>query len=70
MKKKFRMGCSEMKHAFQELDIDRTGRVTKDEFRRVLKEFGLKLSSEKQVEDFLARLVLKREIKMTYLGVY
>lgn len=64
------MGCSEMKHAFQELDIDRTGRVTKDEFGRVLKEFGLKLSSEKQVEDFLARLVLKREIKMTYLGVY
>jgi Ca2+-binding EF-hand superfamily protein len=57
LKKKFRESCSEMKHAFQEMDLDRTGRVTKDEFRKVLKEFGLKLSSDKQVEDFLARFV-------------
>ena len=57
LKKKFRESCSEMKHAFHELDLDRTGRVTKDEFRRVLKEFGLKLSSDKQLEDFLARFV-------------
>ena len=57
LKKKFREGCSEMKHAFQEIDLDRTGRVTKNEFRKVLKEFDLKLSSDKQVEDFLSRFV-------------
>ena len=57
LKKKFREGCSDMKHAFQEIDLDRTGRVTVDEFKKVLKEFGLKLTSDKQVEDFLARFV-------------
>lgn len=57
LKKKFREGCSDMKHAFHEVDLDRTGRVTKDEFRKVLKEFGLKLSTDTQVEDFLARFV-------------
>ena len=60
LKKKFREGCSEMKHAFQEIDLDRTGRVTKDEFRRVLKEYDLKLTTEKQIDDFLARYIAGR----------
>ena len=65
LKKKFREGCSEMKHAFQEIDLDRTGRVTKNEFRKVLKEFDLKLSSDKQVEDFLARLVRMKRLSLS-----
>ncbi|XP_032219247.2 EF-hand calcium-binding domain-containing protein 6 [Nematostella vectensis] len=55
LKRKFREGFSDMKHAFMELDLDRTGRVRKDDFRKVLAEFDLKLSTDKQVEDFLAR---------------
>ena len=66
LKKKFREGCAEMKHAFQEIDLDRTGRVTKNEFRKVLKEFDLKLSSDKQVEDFLARCGVEFEGKVPY----
>lgn len=55
LKRKFREGCSDIKHGFMELDIDRTGRVKKEDFRRVLAEFDLKLNSNKQLEDFLAR---------------
>jgi hypothetical protein len=54
-----------MKHAFQEIDLDRTGRVTKNEFRKVLKEFDLKLSSDKQVEDFLSRFVRDDRLHVT-----
>lgn len=55
LKKKFREGCSEMRHAFQEIDLDRTGRVTREEFQKVLMEYDLKLTTDKQIEDFLAR---------------
>ena len=55
LKRKFREGFSEMKHAFQEVDVDKTGRVNKHDFRKVLQDFGLKLDSDAQLEDFLAR---------------
>ncbi|XP_028399843.1 EF-hand calcium-binding domain-containing protein 6-like [Dendronephthya gigantea] len=66
LKKKFREGCSEMKHAFQEIDLDRMGRVSIDDFRKVLREFGLTLSSGKQVEDFLARCGVEFDDKVPY----
>lgn len=55
LKKKFREGFSDMKHAFMELDLDRIGKVSRDEFRRVMEDFGLRLSTDKQLDDFLAR---------------
>lgn len=59
LKKKFREGFSDMKHAFMELDLDRIGKVSRDEFRRVMEDFGLRLSTDKQLDDFLARFVCK-----------
>jgi len=59
LKRKFREGFSDMKHAFNELDLDRIGKVSRDEFRRVMEDFGLRLSTDKQLDDFLARLVGK-----------
>lgn len=55
LKRKFREGFSDMKHAFMELDLDRIGKVSRDEFRRVMEDFGLRLSTDKQLDDFLAR---------------
>lgn len=55
LKRKFREGFSDMKHAFNELDLDRIGKVSRDEFRRVMEDFGLRLSTDKQLDDFLAR---------------
>ncbi|KAL9978672.1 hypothetical protein ACROYT_G016217 [Oculina patagonica] len=55
LKRKFREGFSDMKHAFMELDLDRIGKVSRDEFRRVMEDFGLRLSTVKQLDDFLAR---------------
>ena len=55
LKNKFREGLSDMKHAFMEVDLDRIGKVSRDNFRRVLEEFGLRLGTEKQLDDFLAR---------------
>lgn len=55
LKRKFREGFSDMKHAFMELDLDRIGQVSRDEFRRVMEDFGLRLASDKQLDDFLAR---------------
>lgn len=59
LKGKFREGFSDMKHAFMELDLDRIGKVSRDEFRRVMEDFGLRLSTDKQLDDFLARFVCK-----------
>ncbi|XP_015764161.1 PREDICTED: EF-hand calcium-binding domain-containing protein 6-like [Acropora digitifera] len=58
LKRKFREGFSDMKHAFMELDLDRIGQVSRDEFRRVMEDFGLRLASDKQLDDFLARFVV------------
>ena len=55
LKRKFREGFSDMKYAFMELDLDRIGKVSRDEFRRVMEDFGLRLSTDKQLDDFLAR---------------
>ena len=55
LRRKFRDGFSDMKHAFMEVDLDRTGRVNRDKFRRVLAELDLHLNSDKQLDDFLAR---------------
>lgn len=55
LKRKFREGFSDMKHAFMELDLDRIGKVSLDDFRLVMKDFGLRLDTDKQLEDFNAR---------------
>ena len=55
LKNKFREGFSDMKHAFMEVDLDKTGRLSRAQFRRVLGEFDLRLDNDKQLEDFLAR---------------
>lgn len=55
LKRKFREGFSDMKHAFMELDLDRIGKVSFDDFRMVMKDFGLRLDSDKQLDDFIAR---------------
>ena len=65
LKRKFREGFSDMKHAFMELDLDRIGKVSRDEFRRVMEDFGLRLSTDKQLDDFLARFVCKRLLRFT-----
>lgn len=59
LKRKFREGFSDMKHAFMELDLDRIGKVSRDDFRQVMEDFGLRLNTDKQLDDFLARLVVK-----------
>ncbi|XP_027051808.1 EF-hand calcium-binding domain-containing protein 6-like [Pocillopora damicornis] len=55
LKRKFREGFSDMKHAFMELDLDRIGKVSLDDFRMVMKDFGLRLDTDKQLDDFIAR---------------
>lgn len=55
LKRKFREGFSDMKHAFMELDLDRIGKVSFDDFRMVMKDFGLRLDTDKQLDDFIAR---------------
>lgn len=55
LKNKFREGFSDMKHAFMELDQNKTGRISRSQFRQVLTEFDLHLDNDKQLEDFLAR---------------
>lgn len=55
LKRKFREGFSDMKHAFMELDLDRIGKVSFDDFRMVMKDFGLRLDTDKQLNDFIAR---------------
>lgn len=55
LKNKFREGFSDMKHAFMELDQNKTGRISRSQFRQVLGEFDLRLDNDKQLEDFLAR---------------
>lgn len=58
LKRKFREGFSDMKHAFMELDLDRIGKVSFDDFRMVMKDFGLRLDTDKQLDDFIARFAI------------
>ena len=58
LKRKFREGFSDMKHAFMELDLDRIGKVSFEDFRMVMKDFGLRLDTDKQLDDFIARFAI------------
>lgn len=41
LKRKFCEGFLDMKYVFMELDLDRIGKVSFDDFRMVMKDFGL-----------------------------
>lgn len=58
LKKKFRTGFSKIKQSFEEIDLQKTGEVRRDQFVSVLKQHGFHIENN-LLDEFLERCGIK-----------
>ncbi|KAI8521540.1 hypothetical protein Bbelb_012940 [Branchiostoma belcheri] len=66
LKNKFREGFKNMKSEFAKYDPKKEGKVSRDDFSKVLAKFGLQLKEDAQLDQFFARVGLGPSDALSY----